>query len=93
MLNNFDFDFSYFQDSLKHYREHARSGDIETTKRRLTGCPYDDCVASHFLTTDSILDSNVVISDVKIQNEFLEGLSKFELQIRKVKLSYQHYYE
>jgi len=61
---------------LKHYREHVRDDQNVTPRRAVTQCPYDDCVPSHFLSTDSLIVGNVDVDDVKLQNEFLGNLGE-----------------
>jgi hypothetical protein len=64
--------FFFRQDSLKHYREEKR--DVGVADRDASAeCRRDDCVRSHFVTTDWIA-GHVAVADVVDQNTFLENL-------------------
>ena len=70
-----------FQDGLKHAKERLRN-DPKRKLRLLTSCPFENCVPSHYLTTNGLLPPHTKLEHIKTQNPSLsKGLVDMKDQV------------
>ena len=62
-----------FLDGLKHVKEKQRKIESNITKTTyFETCPYENCIPSHFFTTDGLLPTNIKSELLRSQNPFLK---------------------